>query len=83
MKVDQLMNTIIKSEFGNIVYLRDVATVADSYKERNSYARLEVQTCRIAGCGEEVRARICWMPPTRSWQAYWHWRSAEHTFPAT
>lgn len=39
--VDQLMNTIIKSEFGNIVYLRDVANVADSYKERTSYARLD------------------------------------------
>jgi multidrug efflux pump subunit AcrB len=39
--MDDLMNTIIKAEFGNLVYLRDVATVADSYKERTSYARLD------------------------------------------
>jgi multidrug efflux pump subunit AcrB len=39
--VDELMNTIVKSEMGFIVYLRDVATVVDSYKERSSYARLD------------------------------------------
>ncbi|MFT4544040.1 MAG: multidrug efflux pump [Bacteroidia bacterium] len=38
--MDQIANTIIKAEFGNIIYLRDIATVEDGYKERNSYARL-------------------------------------------
>lgn len=35
----QLMDVIIKSEQGNIVYLRDVAEVKDTYAERESYAR--------------------------------------------
>lgn len=38
--MDQIMNTIVKAEFGNIIYLRDIATVEDGYKERDSYARL-------------------------------------------
>lgn len=38
--MDQIANTIVKAEFGNIIYLRDIATVEDGYKERNSYARL-------------------------------------------
>ena len=38
---EELMNTIVKAEFGNIIYLRDIATVEDSYKERNSMARLD------------------------------------------
>jgi multidrug efflux pump len=38
--MNQIANTIIKAEFGNIIYLRDIATVEDGYKERNSYARL-------------------------------------------
>jgi multidrug efflux pump subunit AcrB len=38
--MQELENTIVKAEFGNIIYLRDIATVEDGYKERNSYARL-------------------------------------------
>lgn len=38
--MDQIANTIVKAEFGNIIYLRDIATVEDGYKERESYARL-------------------------------------------
>lgn len=38
--MDEIANTIVKAEFGNIIYLRDIATVEDSYKERDSYARL-------------------------------------------
>jgi multidrug efflux pump len=39
--MDQIANTIVKAEFGNIIYLRDIATVEDGYKERESYARLD------------------------------------------
>lgn len=35
----QLENVIVKTENNNIVYLRDVASVSDTYKERESYAR--------------------------------------------
>ncbi|WP_162343879.1 efflux RND transporter permease subunit [Cyclobacterium salsum] len=35
----QLENVIVKTENNNIVYLRDVASVNDTYKERESYAR--------------------------------------------
>ncbi|TNF31100.1 MAG: efflux RND transporter permease subunit, partial [Bacteroidetes bacterium] len=38
--MDQIMNTIVKAEFGNIIYLRDIAVVEDGYKDRDSYARL-------------------------------------------
>ncbi len=38
--MDQIANTIVKAEFGNIIYLRDIASVEDGYKERESYARL-------------------------------------------
>ncbi|MCL6257609.1 efflux RND transporter permease subunit [Aquiflexum sp. TKW24L] len=36
---DELNDIIIKTEESKIVYLRDVATVTDTYKERTSYAR--------------------------------------------
>lgn len=39
--MDEIANTIVKAEFGNIIYLRDIAEVVDGYAERNSYARLE------------------------------------------
>jgi len=39
--MDEIANTIVKAEFGNIIYLRDIATVVDGYKDRNSYARLD------------------------------------------
>ncbi|MBP9151793.1 MAG: efflux RND transporter permease subunit, partial [Flavobacteriales bacterium] len=42
--MDQIANTIVKAEFGNIIYLRDIATVEDGYKERTSYARLDGNT---------------------------------------
>ncbi len=37
--MDDIRNVIIKNEDGNIVYLRDVAQVRDSYKEPTSFAR--------------------------------------------
>lgn len=37
----QLEDIIVKQEKGNIVYLRDVATVEYGYKDRKSFARLE------------------------------------------
>jgi multidrug efflux pump len=39
--MDEIANTIVKAEFGNIIYLRDIAEVVDGYAERNSFARLE------------------------------------------
>ncbi len=39
--VEQIENIVVKHEHGNVVYLRDVATVKDAYKERNSFARLD------------------------------------------
>lgn len=38
--MQEIENTIVKAEFGNIIYLRDIATIEDGYKERDSYARL-------------------------------------------
>lgn len=37
--MEDISNVIIKNEDGNIVYLRDVAQVRDSYKEPTSFAR--------------------------------------------
>lgn len=37
--MNDIRNVIIKNEDGNIVYLKDVATVKDSYKEPTSFAR--------------------------------------------
>jgi multidrug efflux pump len=38
--VDQLKNIVVKSAEGAPIYLKDIAEVKDSYKERESYARL-------------------------------------------
>ncbi|WP_372948407.1 efflux RND transporter permease subunit [Mariniphaga sp.] len=38
--VDQIANTIIKVNMGKPVYIRDVATVIDGYKEQSTIARL-------------------------------------------
>ncbi|MFT6844096.1 MAG: multidrug efflux pump [Flavobacteriales bacterium] len=38
---EDMGDVIIKHEKGNFVYLRDIATVVDGYKERESYARLD------------------------------------------
>jgi multidrug efflux pump len=38
-KVDDLNHIIVKNEDGNIVYLSDIATVVDTYEERESFAR--------------------------------------------
>ena len=38
--VDQISNTIIKVNEGKPVYIRDVATVVDGYKEKSTVARL-------------------------------------------
>jgi multidrug efflux pump len=40
-RVSDIENIIVKHEKGNIVYLRDIATVEDGYAERQSYARLD------------------------------------------
>ena len=37
---EELKNVIVKHQRGNIVYLRDIADVRDTYEERDSYARL-------------------------------------------
>jgi len=39
-KVEQIENIIVKAEEQRPIYLKDVAEVKDSYKERQSYARL-------------------------------------------
>ncbi len=39
-KPEELLDVVIKHERGNIVYLRDVATVTFDYKEKANYARL-------------------------------------------
>ncbi|WP_215224717.1 efflux RND transporter permease subunit [Echinicola shivajiensis] len=52
----ELNNIIVKSEGGNIVYLKDVASVRDTYKERESYARaskLPVVTINVVKRGGE------------------------------
>lgn len=36
----QIEDVIVKTEDGDIVYVRDVATVRDTYEERSSYARM-------------------------------------------
>lgn len=38
--VEQLKNIIFKSSSGALIYLKDIANVTDSYKEQESYARL-------------------------------------------
>lgn len=38
--VEQIKNTIVKSEEQNSIFLKDIAEVKDSYIERKSYARL-------------------------------------------
>lgn len=38
---NEIENIIVKSEKGNIVYLRDVGTVEYGFKDRDSYARLD------------------------------------------
>lgn len=40
-RVNDIENIIVKHEKGNIVYLRDIATVEDGYEERKSFARLD------------------------------------------
>jgi len=41
--IKEIENTIVKSNKGNIVYLRDVAEVIDTYAEPKSFARLDKQ----------------------------------------
>ena len=41
--IKDIENTIVKSTKGNIVYLRDVAEVVDTYAEPQSFARLDRQ----------------------------------------
>ena len=38
--VDQIRNIVVKSAEGAPIYLKDIAEIKDSYKERESYARL-------------------------------------------
>ncbi len=42
-KPEDIENIIVKSEKGNIVYLRDIGNVEYGFKERDSYARLNHQ----------------------------------------
>ena len=39
-KASEIENIIVKSEKGNIVYLKDIADVVNGYEERKSFARL-------------------------------------------
>ncbi|GMV52328.1 MAG: copper transporter [Ignavibacteria bacterium] len=39
--VDDIKETVVKSGMGNLVYLRDIATVIDTAKEQQSFARLD------------------------------------------
>ena len=41
---EDLLEVVIKSEKGNIVYLKDIAEVTFNYKEKESYARLYTQS---------------------------------------
>ncbi|MEN8122230.1 MAG: efflux RND transporter permease subunit [Bacteroidota bacterium] len=41
--IEEIENTIVKHEKGNIVYLRDIAEVKDTYAEPQSFARLDKQ----------------------------------------
>ncbi len=41
--IKEIENTIVKSDKGNIVYLRDIADVLDTYAEPKSFARLDKQ----------------------------------------
>ncbi|AGA80608.1 efflux RND transporter permease subunit [Echinicola vietnamensis] len=53
---EELNEIIVKSEGGNIIYLKDVAEVKDTYKERESYARaskLPVVTVNVIKRGGE------------------------------
>ncbi len=38
--IDELQNVIINSAVGNPIFLKDIATITDGYKEKESYARL-------------------------------------------
>ncbi|MDA9898193.1 efflux RND transporter permease subunit [Flavobacteriales bacterium] len=40
---EEIANIIVKHEKGNIVYLKDIATVTDGYEDVESYARLNTQ----------------------------------------
>ena len=42
MILNKCWNIIISNENGNIVYLRDVATVEYGYKDKQNYARLDL-----------------------------------------
>jgi len=39
--VDEIMNIIVKGGSGATVYLKDIAEIKDTYKEKESYARLD------------------------------------------
>lgn len=39
--IDQIRNILVSSVPGSAIYLRDVATITDGYKEKESYARLD------------------------------------------
>lgn len=41
--MEEIRNTIVKSENGKVVYLRDVAEVIDGFEERSSISRLDKQ----------------------------------------
>ncbi len=39
--VKDMENVIVKSTTGNLIYLKDIATVKDTYKEKQNFARLD------------------------------------------
>lgn len=39
-KISDIQNMVVRSFFGNSVFLKDIATIKDSYKEKTDYARL-------------------------------------------
>jgi multidrug efflux pump len=41
--MDDIRNTIVKSEAGKVVYLRDIARIIDGFEERSSISRLNKQ----------------------------------------
>lgn len=74
--VEQIKNIIVQSANGESIYLKDLATVTDGYKEKGSYARLDgknvisVNVIKRAGqnlieTSDKVRAIVADMQQTK------------------
>lgn len=57
-EVEEIRNIIVKAESGNIIYLRDVAEVKDTYVDRKSYARLATNNFLEEGSSPVVSLRV-------------------------